>query len=178
MLDRFLQYLRHHRRALSPALFAALAVGVLMATAGTASAQTAEFSAEVKGHTQQTKDCPDSANLCADAVIDHFGSAQYRFFLTSFVLTSQQCGDFTGTTTFTLQDGSTLTLSESGQACGTGQSFFKGGEQTYGSPRYRSGSWVVESGTGQFTDMTGSGTSTAHFAGAHVSATYTGILEG
>ena len=173
---RFLHHFRQHH-AVSPALFAALAVGVLMATAGTAAAQTADVSAQVKGHQQRPVGCPDSANLCGDTVIDGFGSAQYRFFLTSFELTSESCGHFTGTTTFTLQNGSRLTLSEFGEACGTGHSFFKGGEMSYGNPRYRSGSWVVESATGQFAGMTGSGTSTAHFAGAHLSATYTGILE-
>lgn len=167
--------LRQHR-LVSPAL--SLGVGLLLATAGVASAQTTDFNAEVKDQTQYTAGCPDGASVCGDAVVDGFGPAQYRFFLTSFEPKSESCGDYTATTTFTLQDGSRLTLDEVGVACGTGKSFFKGGERAYGSPRYRSGSWQVQAATGQFAGMTGSGTTTAHFAGAHVRATYSGTLNG
>jgi hypothetical protein len=154
----------------------ALAVGLLLITAGSASAQTTDFKAEVKGHQTRSKGCPDGATFCADAIIQGFGPAQYRFFVSSFEPTSESCADVTGTVTFTLLDGSRLTLDESSEPCGTGQTFFKG--DGYGNPAYQNGSWTVQSATGQFAGMTGSGTSSAHLAGAHFSATYIGTLEG
>jgi hypothetical protein len=58
--------------------------------------------------------CPDGAFGYGDAVIAGFGTAKYSFFLTSFEPISQSCGDYTATTTFTLTDGSTLTLDDVG----------------------------------------------------------------
>jgi hypothetical protein len=166
-----------HHHLVPRALLLTLFVSSVLATAGVASAQTTAFKAEIKGQILAPRGCPDGAVLCGTATIDGFGPAQYRFFLTSFELTSERCGNYTATTTFTLQDGSTLTLDEAGAACGIGPSFFKGGERSYGNPRTREGSWDVQSASGQFAGMTGSGTSAARFVGAHLSATYTGVLQ-
>jgi hypothetical protein len=140
-------------------------------------AQTTSFNAEIKGHAPAPRGCPDGASLCGDGTINGFGPAQYRLFITSFEPTSERCGDYTATTTFTLQDGSRLTLDETGEACGVGRRFFTGGERSYGSPRTHNGSWEVQGATGRFAGRTGSGTAAAHFAGAHISATYTGTLQ-
>src|SRR5919108_4825696 len=85
---------------------AMLSVGFVLATAAvpSASAETA-FNAEVKSHIQRPVGCPDGANLCGQATIDGFGTAEYRFFVTSFQPTSDACGDYTAITTFTLGDG-------------------------------------------------------------------------
>ncbi|MEU4289720.1 hypothetical protein AB0E63_15965 [Kribbella sp. NPDC026596] len=150
-----------------------MTVSVLVARP--AAAQTTDFSAEIKGHAQLPVGCPDGAQLCGDASIDGFGAAQYRFFIDLPLPTTEPCKDYTATARFTLADGSTLTLIEAGVGCGTGKTFIKG--NGYGAPRRASGSWEVQDATGQFAGMTGTGDLTRHFAGAHLSSTYTGTLE-
>jgi hypothetical protein len=99
--------------------------------------------------------------------------------VTSFEPTSEACGDYTATTTFTLGDGSTLTLDESGVVCGPDHSFLEGPLFTsYGNPRAFSASWEVQGATGQFAGMTGRGADTGLTAGAAFKATYRGTLEG
>lgn len=153
------------------ALLVSLAVSLLVARP--AAAQTTDFTAEIKGHAQV---CPDGAQLCGDAIIEGFGAATYRFFLVSIQPTGEPCRDYTATARFTLADGSTLTLAEAGVGCGTGKTFFKG-RPGNGNPRRASGSWEVQDATGQFAGQTGVGDLTRHFAGAHLSSTYTGTLE-
>jgi hypothetical protein len=155
------------------ALLASLAVSLLLARP--AAAQTTDFSADIKGHTQLPVGCPDGAQLCGDASIDGFGAATYRFFLISIQPTGEPCREYTARASFTLADGSTLTLIEAGVGCGTGKTFLKG--NGYGAPRRATGSWEVQDATGQFAGMTGTGDLTRHFAGAHLSSTYTGTLE-
>jgi hypothetical protein len=160
-------------------IFAMLVSSLLLVTTGTASAQTTGFNAKINGHiTRPSGGCPEGADLCGQAAIDEFGSAQYLFFVTSFEPTSQACGNYTATTTFTLGDGSTLTLDESGVVCGPDGSLLKGPLLTsYGNPRTFSASWEVQDATGQFAGMTGSGTDAGLTAGAALYATYRGTLE-
>ena len=161
-------------------VLAMLVGGLILATTGAASAQTTDFNAKVLGHiTRPSGGCPGGADLCGKAAIEGFGSAQYLFFVTSFEPTSEACGDYTATTTFTLGDGSTLTLDESGVVCGPDHSFLKGPLFTsYGNPRAFSASWEVQGATGQFAGMTGRGADTGLTAGAAFKATYRGTLEG
>jgi len=152
----------------------------VLVTAGPASAETVSFNARLIGHiTRASAGCPEGASLCGQATIDGFGPAQYFFFFGSFEPTSEACGNYTGTiTTFTLEDGSTLTVEESGVACGPDHSFLKGPLFTaYGNPRAFSGTWEVQEATGQFAGVTGSGADTGRTAGAAVQATYSGTLE-
>ncbi|TCN32118.1 hypothetical protein EV644_12728 [Kribbella orskensis] len=162
-----------HHGAVCFALLVSLAASLLLARP--AVAQTTDFSAEIKGQQQLPVGCPDGAQLCGDAIIEGFGTAQYRFFLISIQLTGDPCRNYTATARFTLADGSTLTLAEAGVGCGTGKTFFKG--NGYGNPRRASGTWEVQDATGQFAGMTSIGDVTRHFAGAHLSSTYTGALD-
>jgi hypothetical protein len=141
-------------------------------------AETISFYAKVKGQVKKPVGCQDGAFGCGETTIDGFGSAEYLFFLTGFEPTSSSCGDYTAIATFTLADGSTLTLDEAGTVCGPGNSFFSTSGANWGNPIDASGTWVVQDGTRQFSGMTGSGTDTIHNAGAHASAIYTGTLEG
>jgi hypothetical protein len=158
-----------------------LSSGLLLLAAGAASAQTSEFNVGVIGHItrpESTTTCPEGASLCGQADIDGFGPAEYAisFLTTEFI--SDACLNYTAIATFTLRDGSTLTLDESGVACGTDGSFLKGPIfLAYGHPRYWSGTWDVQAGTGQFAGMTGSGADAGLTAGAAVHATYSGTLE-
>lgn len=135
------------------------------------------FSAEVKGPMPKPFGCPGGALGCGTAVVEGFGRATYLFTLTSLQSTSQSCADYTATVTFTVEDGSSLTLNESGTWCGPGKTspeILPGG--SYGNPLSASGSWQVQSGTGCFAGVTGSGTDTLRSAGAHLQATYTGVI--
>jgi len=155
-----------------------LALGLALALAGTASGQTA-FNAQVRGHITLPSGCPGGADLCGQAIVAGLGPAEYLFFVGSFDPTtaSRPCGvytplgDYTATTTFTLGDGSTLTLDEAGTVCGPGNSFPTGGI-SFGNPRTFSASWEVLDATGQFAGMTGSGTDTGLTAGSALKAVY------
>jgi hypothetical protein len=153
------------------------ALALVMACSASAAAAQNDFNAEVRGHTLRSVSC-EGANLCSDAVIAGFGSAGYRFTTTGFAFISEACGSYAATTTFTLEDGSTLTLNEAGTICGRGPSFVKGSLESFGNPRVISGTWVVQAATGQFVGMTGSGTNTLQFAGASRRGTYSGTLSG
>ena len=162
-----------------PFILAILACGSLLLATGTASAQSTVFDASVRDHlTRPSGACPAGASLCGQASIEGFGPAQYLFYVLSFAPTSNACGDYTATAIFTLGDGSTLTLDESGTACGAGPTFLKGPLfVAYGNPRTFSATWEVVGGTGQFSGMTGSGTDAGHTAGASLRASYRGTLE-
>jgi hypothetical protein len=158
-------------------LLCILALATAMACSAPAAAAQTAVTAKVKGHTTSSVSC-DGANLCANAVITGFGSAEYSFTTTGFAFISAACGSYAATTTFKLQDGSTLTLNEAGTICGRGLSFVKGSLTSFGNPRVISGDWVVQAATGQFAGMTGSGTNTLHFEGANRNGTYSGTLTG
>jgi hypothetical protein len=157
---------------------AMLVTSSVLASAGLASARTTTFDASVKNHIQRAVGCPDGAYLCGKATIAGFGSAEWRWFLVSFEQASESCGDYTATVTFTLADGSRLTLDEAGRDCSPGNSFSSYPLHSYGQPQTANGNWVVQQGTGVFAGLTGSGTNTLRITGAHLTATYTGVLEG
>lgn len=151
---------------------------VLMLSVRIASAETTTFDAMVKNQIQRPVGCPDGAYLCGEAVVAGFGPAEFRWFLVSFEPVSASCGDYTAIVTFTLRNGSMLTLDEAGRDCGPGNSFSSYPLHSYGQPQTANGSWVVRDGTGAFTGLTGSGTNTLRITGAHLTAAYTGVLEG
>jgi hypothetical protein len=162
-----------HRSVL--AIFATVLVLVIP---GTASGETTDFNAAIEGKIQKPDGgCPGGARRCGDAAIDGFGPAEYEFFVTSAHPISDACVAYTGITTFTLEDGSVLTLDEVGTACGPGNSFFNGGGRSWGNPDDVNGTWDVQSGTGQFEGMTGEGSGSTHSAGSHFRGTYTGTLN-
>jgi hypothetical protein len=165
-----------------------LVSNVLLAYTDGASAQPIDFNARVLGHITRPSGppplepfpaCPDGASLCGQTTLDGLGPAQYSILFTTFVPTSDACGDYTAVVTFTLDDGSgVLALDEVGVACGPDGSFLKGPFLVaYGNPRSWSGIWQVLAGTGQFAGMIGSGADTGLTAGAAVKATYSGRLE-
>jgi hypothetical protein len=175
MLQRAFQ---DHRRRMRCLLFVALAASVLLVSASTASAQTTAFNAEVKNKIQRPEGCPNGSYLCGDAAIAGYGPAQFRWYLNSFEPVSQSCGDYTATVTFTLADGSTLTLNEAGRDCSPGNSFSSYPLHSYGQPQTANGAWNVQNGSGQFAGMSGSGTNTLRINGADFRATYSGALTG
>lgn len=156
---------------------ATLTVSVLVTSVDLASAQATAFDATVENHIVRPVGCPDGAYLCGDVDIDGFGPAEFRWYLVSFEPTSPSCGNYTAVLTFTLGDGSTLTLDETGTDCGPGNSFSSYPPHSYGQPQTADGSWEVQDGTGVFVGLTGSGTNTVHISGARLVATYTGTLE-
>jgi hypothetical protein len=113
-------------------------------------AETITFYAEIKGQMIKPVGCQDNAFGCGKATIDRFGSAGYLLFQTEFEPTSRSCGDYTAVVTFTLADGSTLTLDKSGTVCGAGNSFFSTSGHNWGNPIEASATWIVQDGTGQF----------------------------
>ena len=120
-------------------------------------------------------------------MIAGFGSAEYRFTVTSLEASPGACsgpgrtavgGAYLATTTFTLSDGSVLEASEEGVVCGPGLSLEAPASwRTFGNPVDGNGHWVIQSATGQFAGLTGGGTDSFHTAGANFSATYTGSLQ-
>ena len=152
--------------------------GLLLGVTDVSFAQTTAFNAGVIGHiTRPSGGCASGASLCGSTVIEGFGPANYDIVFFSFVPTTDACGNYGASTTFTLGDGSSLSLGEVGVACGPGISFLHGPLFTaYGNPRTWSGSWEIQSATGQFAGLTGGGTDAGHTAGAAVRATYRGTL--
>lgn len=151
--------------------------------------QTTAFHADVKGPLAHWGDnrsptmpfwpsCANGAFVCAKATIAGVGVAEYSFVIDAFAPTSASCAAYDATVVFTLNDGSTLTLSETGAICGPGGSFHQvpapGG--SFGNPVEGSATWIVSGGTGQFAGFSGSGTNTFLSAGANTIATYAGVL--
>jgi hypothetical protein len=151
--------------------------------------QTTAFHADVKGPLNHWggnrastlpywPSCANGAFVCASATISGFGNAEYSFNIDSFAPISASCAEYDATVVFTLRDASTLTLTETGTVCGPGGSFIPvpapGG--SFGNPVEGIGTWIVQTGTGQFAEMTGNGTNTFLSAGANTIASYTGVL--
>lgn len=158
-------------------VIAAILSGLFALTPSSLSAQTI-FTAEVEGKlTRPNSLCPVGVFRCGEAFIDGFGRADWRFFLISFAPISDSCGQYVAIVTFMLADSSTLTLSETGTVCGPGNSFFATPPFSWGNPDRATGIWEVLDGNGQFTDVTGGGTSMTRSAGAPMRGIYTGILE-
>lgn len=152
--------------------------GLLFGVTNATLAQTTAFNAEITGHiTKPSGGCASGAHLCGSTVIEGYGAAEYGIVFASFVPTSNDCGNYGASTTFTLGDGSVLTLGETGVSCGPGDSFLHGPPFTaFGNPRTFSGSWQIQGATGQFERLVGGGTDAGLTAGAGVHATYRGTL--
>jgi len=147
-------------------------------------ASAAAFNVKVQGHvTRAQGTCPDGAGLCGTAHIDGFGDAQYRWCPIASSDPSGSCGpllgwfDYGAIVTFTLYDGSNLTLYEVGTQCTPGKSSPTGSPKSYGNPRFLDAVWQVVSGTGQFAGLIGSGTSSGSFAGAAIQFRYGGAVD-
>lgn len=157
------------------------------------------FSADVPSQPIEDAGCPEEAMVCADAELSEYGSAKYVFSLTKFQRefcgpdlwgpssgedvplesTIYGCGNYTGTATFTLEDGSTLTLDEVGTLTGP-KSWAIGlpGRLTWSStPLNGGGTWKVRDATGQFAGMTGSGDDAFDRVRAVFTAKYRGTLD-
>jgi hypothetical protein len=143
-----------------------------------------DFRAEVDDHTTKAAGCPAGAVVCGEATIAGYGTGEYLYVLTSVTPLPGACdgsfaGGYAAIVTFTLADGSELTLDEAGHVCGPGESLIApGGLVSYGNPVEGVGAWDVAEATGRFAGLTGSGTNTFRSAGARIVATYVGKLEG
>ena len=166
------------------ALAAALAVTAAASLAFTeaASAQTA-FQADVTATgPAPAGPCSNGAFFCGTATIAGYGAASWNFYVTGVTVIQTSCGStYTATTDFTLADGSTLVVNESGYLCGPGtdaNGYFKEGPKALGHPYDAYATWTVDTAdsTGQFAGLAGSGTDTLHVAGARASGSYTGAL--
>jgi hypothetical protein len=156
-------------------LLPALVVALSLAFAGAASAQTS-FQATVNGINPKPKPpCPTT--FCGTASIAGYGPATWTINAISTTTVSSACFSYQATTTFELlSDGSTLVLNETGLVCAPGNSS-SAPPQSFGFPEYaKNSSWTVESGSGQFSGLTGAGTDALHAAGARISGTYSGTL--
>ena len=140
-------------------------------------AETSAFYAEVSGKVKKPTSCPEGAFICGQTTIEGFGPAEFLYYLTGGVPTSNACVDYTAIAIFVLADESRLVLDETGAACGPGNSFFTTPPHSWGNPTEVEGSWTVADATGQFSGLTGSGTNNALVAGAQLSAVYQGTLE-
>lgn len=163
-------------RALKLALSVVLAGSSIVAS-GTASAQT-NFNAKISAHITPHALCQDGVFVCGMATIVGFvNPAEYRLYVTSIAPPSRPCGkltagaDYVATATFTLPDGSKLTMDESGTFCLPGNSFPTGGI-SFGNPRTSFGNWTVRTARGEFSGITGSGTDTGLSAGGVSHFTY------
>lgn len=158
-------------------LLAALVVGLSLAFAGAASAQTG-FQASVTGVAPKPKPCPGGAFLCGTA-ITNYGPAAWTWTVLNDAEISNTCGVYPGgiyeaAVTFVLGDGSTLVLDENGTLCQPGNALSAPGSMnSFGNPFTITGSWTALSANGQFGSITGPGTDNLHTAGAQISGTYT-----
>ena len=167
----------HCRHRIANLAFSIALAGSALLTAGAASAQT-DFNAKINAHISPHALCPDGVFVCGIATIAGFVTpAEYRLYVTSIRPPTKSCGKSTGsvdygaTATFTLPDGSMLTLDESGLACSPGESFPTGGI-SFGNPRTFYGNWTVQSARGEFSGITGNGTDTGLSAGGVSHFTY------
>ena len=137
---------------------------------------TTSFHAAIRGPMTKPVGCASGITSCGSVEISAFGSGQFSFTITSFVRTPPSCATYDADVVFSLSDGSTLTLAESGTVCGPGMSFIPqpapGG--SYGNPVNGEGSWTIVGATGQFAGLTGTGTSRFDQAGAAIRGTYVG----
>lgn len=168
---------KQRRHRVMKLAFSFALAGTQLLTASAASAQ-ADFSAKIVGHITPHALCPDGVQICGVATIAGFvAPAEYRWTVISVAPPSGSCGnltewvDYGATSTFTLSDGSKLTLGEIGTACYPGKSFPTGGI-SYGNPRTLSANWTVQSARGEFSGITGTGTTTGRTVGGVFHVTY------
>ena len=140
-------------------------------------AHAADFTARVD--TRQLRPagpCDGGALRCGEAFVEGYGAADWTFTVEAFEVVSATCIDYTATTTFTLADDSTLTLSETGSVCSPGKSLLATPPFSWGNPATASATWEVTGATGQFAGLTGSGEDLLDEAGALMRGAYTGEL--
>jgi hypothetical protein len=166
-------------------LLPALLVAVSVAFTGAASAQTAFQANTATRQIKPAGPCSNGAAICGTANLAGYGAASWDFYFTGFMPGPTACGDtYSAEDFFTLSDGSTLALAESGNICYPGKDgagFFSAPFGTsYGGPINFNGTWTVDTGnfppTGQFAGLSGSGTDVIRGAGAHALGSYTGTL--
>jgi hypothetical protein len=167
-------------------LSAFLAAALSLAFAGTASAQTSFQASTTSTATRPAGPCANGAYICGTANIAGYGAASWNLYVTGFTGVFSPCGTtYTAMTYFTLvsDPASTLVLDESGTFCGLGHDgaaycgYFYNGSKAYGHPFSIVGNWAVNpASTGQFANLTGSGTDVVNIAGAHASGSYSGTL--
>jgi hypothetical protein len=166
-------------------LLSALLAALSLAFTGTASAQTSFQASVTFTGTLPAGPCANGAYLCGTANIAGYGAATWDFYTTSSTGVYSRCGStYTATTYFTLvsDPGSTLVVDESGSLCGLGhdgsayRGYFNEGSKAFGHPFEIVGSWAIDSASGQFAGLTGSGTDQVHVAGAHAAGSYTSTL--
>lgn len=162
-------------------IFGAIVLATLLVTGASAAGGDQGFVAEIEGKQQRSEGtptgCQDGAQACGSGPIEGYGQAEYRFYVDSFAPSSDSCGDYVGTVTFTLGDGSRLTLDEQGTVCGPGRSFYATPRHSWGNPSHAQGRWQVRNGTGRFEGLSGDGTDELHSAGARTRAKYLGAVS-
>jgi hypothetical protein len=123
--------------------------------------------------------CP-LAFACGRGEVEGFGAATSTFEILSFENLDPEtsCGDATIRYTITLTSGAgTLVLTETGVACFPGKSpLAPGSLKSFGNPSTLTATWTVTGGTGVFAGASGSGSSTAHFAGDAGQSTLSGTI--
>lgn len=172
-------------------LLPALVVGLSLAFTGAASAQTVPFQASVNDITPiggppsaRSWPCP-TIYYCGSASIAGYGAAFWSFDVPPGYPQPKpegsDCFSYTGTSTFTLlsDPASTLVLSEQNFVfCHPGNSGNPPGWQyAVGHPGRGNGNWTVQTGTGQFSGLTGgSGTDTLRTNGALLEIAWSGTV--
>lgn len=155
-----------------------VAVGLALSLAATAPAQ-ASFRATVKGIGPKPKPCSNGDFICGSATTN-YGDATWTFNPTSETPPppGASCGSYAATVTFALGDASSsmLVLDDNGTICPPpGNSLSAPGAlKSFGNPFYLTGSWTVETASGEFGSIAVApgGTDTLHIAGALASGTY------
>jgi hypothetical protein len=182
--------------ARSVMLLPALVVGIGLAFAGAASAQTT-FQADVTAKsTKPSGGCSNGAFSCGTANIAGYGAGSWDLFLAGNTNVPTSCGStYTAVTYFTLAtDGSTLALDEGGYLCAPGMNgngYFKEGLKAWGYPYTALGTWTIDTAdsSGVFGNLQGCGTDpntqqpipcgtdTLYYAGAQATGSYSGTLR-
>ncbi len=159
-------------------LLPALVVALTPAAAGAASAQAGSLQATVKGNNPKPQPCSNGDYVCGSGTTN-YGDATWTFDPTGETPPppGAPCGSIEATVTFALSDASssTLVLDESDTICGPGNSIWAPGQtHSNGNPFHLTGSWTVDTATGEFSSIPvgTTGTDALDIAGAHSSGTY------
>jgi hypothetical protein len=159
------------RFAISTVL-AVVTASVFVAAPG-ALAQTTTLQASFKESFGRARahPCPAGADeflLCGTGTVAGFGEATSVTELVSIgdIDPETNCADVVWRRTITLEDGSTLTLIESGVVCFPGESVNSSSAgHSFGNPFRFEGTFTIVGGTGIFAGATGTGTSRIRTAG-------------
>lgn len=149
-------------------------VSLIESRVAAVNAQSA-FSAVTQGPMTKPVGCAAGVTACGTADISGFGKGSFEFTITAFDR-FPGCGAYDADVVFSLPDGSTLTLAETGTVCGPGGSFIPqpapGG--SYGNPVNGTATWTVVAASGQFLGVSGGGTNSFKQAGASLHGEYIG----